>query len=532
MYIMIAISIAAICLVAIAAGLQIKRQLMMFQQNSYRPERYALWRKEAGESTRAPRLIALILLFACLVPMIPGYVTAVAAIAFGVWQSTVLITAKYKKPLVFTKRALRIFILALILSALVICLPLVVKGEGRWGGLPGSLSLALGCFAIADLIMLTANWLLKPIEARITKRYYDEAVSILKSMPDLKIIGITGSYGKTSTKHYLHRILSEQFDVVMTPGNFNTTLGVVRTIRENLKPYNEVFIVEMGAKQVGDIKEICDLVHPTVGIVTAVGPMHLESFGTIDNVRRTKFELIDALPSTGLAVVNNDFQPIAGRQVENAECLRYTASDADGADYRATDIKYSHSGTTFAISDANGTVIELSTPLVGRCNVSNLIAAVIVALKLGVSKDKIRYAVSKIQQVEHRLSIKRLPNGVTIIDDAYNSNPQGASMALEVLSGFAPGTRIVITPGMVELGEKQHELNADLGEQIARNADVAIIVGDYNHDSILEGICRAGMPKENVLEAPTFTMANDMMLKIAKSGDAVLIENDLPDTFK
>ncbi|MCM1451633.1 MAG: UDP-N-acetylmuramoyl-tripeptide--D-alanyl-D-alanine ligase [Clostridium sp.] len=529
---MIAIAISAILLVAIAAALQIKRQLMMFQQNSYRPDRYALWYKESKESTKPDRLIALILLFACFAPAIPRIAAAAGAIIFALWAGTKLIRAKYKKPLVFTKRAIRIYALSLLLEAAVICIPLLVTGGGRWTGLIGCLGLALASYAVSVSLLLLANWILIPVEKHITKKYYDQAAGILRQMPDLKIIGVTGSYGKTSTKHYLHRILSEQFDVAMTPGNFNTTLGVVRTIRENLKPYNQVFIVEMGAKQVGDIKEICDLAHPQIGIVTAVGPMHLESFGSIDNVQRTKFELVDALPADGLAIVNNDFEKIADRKVDNVECLRYTAADAEGSDYWATDIKYGRGGTTFTICDKTGPIIELSTPLVGRCNVSNLIAATITALRLGVPAEKIKYAVSKIQQVEHRLSLKRLANGVTIIDDAYNSNPQGSAMALEVLSGFAPGKRIVITPGMVELGEKQYELNAELGENIARNADVAIIVGEYNREAILEGINRAGMPKENVREAATFNEANAMMLQLASAGDAVLIENDLPDTFK
>ena len=137
--------------------------------------------------------------------------------------------------------------------------------------------------------------------------YINDAKQMLAQMPDLKIIGITGSYGKTSTKHYLNRILSEQFDVLMTPGSFNTPMGVVRTVREMMKPYYYVFIVEMGAKQLGDIKEICDIVHPEIGIVTAVGEQHLESFKSIENVQRTKFELVEALPENGFAVLNDDF---------------------------------------------------------------------------------------------------------------------------------------------------------------------------------------------------------------------------------
>ena len=156
----------------------------------------------------------------------------------------------------------------------------------------------------------------------INNSYVNDARRIIGEMPSLKVVGITGSYGKTSTKHYLNRILSEQFNVVMTPGSFNTPMGVTRTIREMLKPYTEIFICEMGAKQRGDIKEICDIVHPQYGIITAVGEQHMESFKSIENVQRTKFELADALPADGFCVVNDDFPYVANREVDNTSCLR------------------------------------------------------------------------------------------------------------------------------------------------------------------------------------------------------------------
>ncbi|MDE6654517.1 MAG: UDP-N-acetylmuramoyl-tripeptide--D-alanyl-D-alanine ligase, partial [Muribaculaceae bacterium] len=292
------------------------------------------------------------------------------------------------------------------------------------------------------------------------------------------------------------------------------------------------FIAEMGAKQPNDIKEICDLVHPEIGIITAVGPQHLESFGTIENVQSTKFELADSLPSDGLAVVNNDFDYIANRKVDNVKCSRYSVESANESDYRATDIEYTPQGTSFTISDNNGEIIRLFTKLVGRCNVSNLVAAVIVALHLGMDKEKIRYAISKIDQVEHRLQIRRTQSGITIIDDAYNSNPVGSAMALEVLADMKGGKRIIITPGMIELGEDQFTLNKAFGEKIAKSADVAIIVGEYNKEAISQGLKEAGAAEINVIYAPSFAEAQKTMLSIANSGDTVLYENDLPDTFK
>jgi UDP-N-acetylmuramoyl-tripeptide--D-alanyl-D-alanine ligase len=348
-------------------------------------------------------------------------------------------------------------------------------------------------------------------------------------MPNLRIIGVTGSYGKTSTKHYLYRILSEKYNVLMTPGSYNTPMGVIRTVREMMKPYYDVFIVEMGAKQLGDIKEICDLVCPTIGIVTAVGEQHLESFKSIENVQRTKFELVDALPADGLAVVNNDFEYIANRTVNNVPVKRYAL--APGTDYHVEDVEYGEVETRFAVV-GEGRRIELATKLVGDCNLSNLMASVIVALHLDVPEKSIRYGVSQIEQVEHRLNMKRTPGGLSIIDDAFNSNPDGARMALDVLSRIKTGKRIVITPGMIELGDKQVEYNKRLGVQMASAADYVMVVGTYNRDAILSGLAEGGMPEEKIFVADSFVMAQARLVQIARSGDVVLYENDLPDTFK
>ena len=201
----------------------------------------------------------------------------------------------------------------------------------------------------------------------------------------------------------------------------------------------------------------------------------------------TKFELVDALPADGLAVINDDFPYIANRPVDNVNCVRYGITNTDNADFTAKDIVLDSTGTTFTVVGGEQQ-LRLHTKLVGECNVSNLIATVIVAMYLEVPEEKIRYAVEKIEQVEHRLNMKRTPGGLTIIDDAYNSNPTGSAMALDVLASMTSGKRIVITPGMIELGEKQYELNRDFGKRIAESVDVAIIVGEYNREAIVEGI--------------------------------------------
>ena len=518
----------AVCVTAGAVNLlmELKRDLMMMQQNSYRNERYMRWLRTSGDTTSWLRLAALIVFFLMLFPNAGLTLSCACALLLFIFNILKLSTATYKKPLVWTPRARRIYGVAVGI-ALICCV-------GAWflSGHPVfMLAFMVALYLLSHVLVMAAVFVLKPVEARINKGYYDDAARILHSMTGLKVIGITGSYGKTSTKHYLNRILQEQWNVLMTPGSYNTTMGVIRTVREMMKPYTEIFICEMGAKNIGDIKEICDLVHPHMGIITAVGEQHLESFKTIENVQRTKFELADAVPSDGFVMVNDDFPYAASRKVDNTEAIHYSIGNAD-ADYYVTDIVYGKEGTRFRLHIPGGGSHEFETRLVGECNISNLIPAIAIALRLGMPVDKVKYAVTRVEQVEHRLNMKHTPGGITIIDDAFNSNPHGSRMALDVLRAMNSGKRIIITPGMIELGDRQWDANVEFGRHMASCADVAIIVGAYNRDAILTGLREAGMPEEHVHAVDSFSQAQNMLSSVARAGDTVLYENDLPDTFK
>lgn len=526
------IVIYVIC--AIYMVLNFKYDLQMFQQNSYRVDRYWRWlQPNIASAWRLVDVACLLLLFAS---QLLDYRAAALLVAVACLSKIFLILRrKYKKPLVWTKRVWRLFSLMSLLS-LAGAVAVAITSWGVTIGAYNGVMLTVGymlCISIFSwAVMILGHVLLIPVEKSIQQRYINDAKRIIAGMPDLTIVGITGSYGKTSTKHYLTRILSEQFDVLMTPGSFNTPMGVVRTIREHMKPYNQIFVCEMGAKQLGDIKEICEIVHPKMGIVTAVGPMHLESFKTIENVCRTKFELVDDLPADGCAVINNDFVPCAERQVTNTRALRYGITNTDGCDYIATDIRYTSQGTKFKVCGPDGFELDLETRLLGECNISDILAAVVIALQLGVSADKIRYAVATIDQVEHRLSIKQTPSGVTILDDAFNSNPAGSKMAVDVLSHFKEGKRIIVTPGMIELGSEQYNLNREFGKHVGENVDVAIVVGEYNRMAIVDGIKEAGFNTDNLYEVATFNDAQTVLGRMLAKGDTILYENDLPDTFK
>ena len=496
-----------------------KYDIHMFQLSSYRYSRYFRW-LVPGNIISQKRFIAFMMLVPALVPNYVG-VGFATGITIGAWAVTW--REKFKTPLVYTMRVKRLFATNILLFVAITALALLFATE--WATVIIAATLILSNF-----LMLLANLVNTPIEKAINRHYYNDAKRIIDSHKGLIIIGVTGSFGKTSTKNYLASVLAEKYNVLVTPGNFNTLLGVIRTIREQLRPYHQVFIVEMGAKQNNDIKEICDLVHPTIGIVTAVGEMHLETFKTVENIQETKFELINSLPADGLGVINYDSEYIKSYKGIKSPCkiIRY-AVEGEG-DYKANDVVYGAGGVSFTLGNGE----HYSSRLLGVGNLLNILASIAVADHLGVPANKQRNAIARLQPVEHRLSMK-VANGITVLDDAYNSNPTGAKMSLGVLKEFAVGEgnkRIVITPGFVEMGTRQADANKELGRTIAVSCDYAIIVNAVNREAIKSGIEEGGLPAEKYFLADSLNHAHQQLAKILRPGDVVLYENDLPDNFK
>ena len=496
-----------------------KYDIHMFQLSSYRYSRYFRW-LVPGNIISQKRFIAFMMLVPALVPNYVG-VGFATGITIGAWA--VAWREKFKTPLVYTMRVKRLFATNILLFVAITALTLLFATE--WATVIIAATLLLSNF-----LMLLANLVNTPIEKAINRHYYNDAKRIIDSHKGLIIIGVTGSFGKTSTKNYLASVLAEKYNVLVTPGNFNTLLGVIRTIREQLRPYHQVFIVEMGAKQNNDIKEICDLVHPTIGIVTAVGEMHLETFKTVENIQETKFELINSLPAGGLGVINYDSEYIKSYKGIKSPCkiIRY-AVEGEG-DYKANDVVYGAGGVSFTLGNGE----HYCSRLLGVGNLLNILASIAVADHLGVPANKQRNAIARLQPVEHRLSMK-VANGITVLDDAYNSNPTGAKMSLGVLKEFAVGEgnkRIVITPGFVEMGTRQADANKELGRTIAVSCDYAIIVNAVNREAIKSGIEEGGLPAEKYFLADSLNHAHQQLAKILRPGDVVLYENDLPDNFR
>ncbi|MCL1805986.1 MAG: UDP-N-acetylmuramoyl-tripeptide--D-alanyl-D-alanine ligase [Clostridiales bacterium] len=518
----------------------LRQCLHMMQLNSYYNDRFLKWAKgrRAGRAQYAYMFCAYLCLLAVLLVLrnlLPLELYLILSGAAFFVLAALRKKSTDKKALVYTWRARRLLACAGLLCLLFLLFLLIVFRAAFWWTLPfwlAYLNIA------AYLVVLAANTVNKPLEKAVADSFVRDAKRILAERPGLKVIGITGSYGKTSTKNILSQLLSLDFGVLATPESYNTTMGVVRTIREKLAATHEVFVVEMGAKKTGDIKEICDLVKPSMGIISSIGEMHLDTFFTMDNIIRTKYELAEAVGGEGLIFLNTDNEYIRARELSQPTVRYGTSGPEEGRDMDvwAADIRSGPSGSRFDLCFAGGGAVSCQTRLLGRLNVLNIVAASAVAVKLGLAPDKLPRLIARLEPVTHRLQL--LPPGpdFQIIDDAFNANPEGSAQALETLGGF-PGFRILVTPGMVELAQREEELNRRLGALAAACCDYIIIVGESRAPAIEAGALGAGFAREMVYIAADIqdALAKAGSLAAALSKDegpvTVLLENDLPDNY-
>lgn len=521
--ILLAVS-ALLCLISLIFASY--KQLQMLQQSSYFPSRYFRWLK--GSYSVGLCFDAMLFCLASVIFLADKRMLGCvffAAVSILRAASAIRTHRKSIKKLVFTGRIKRLLAAEIAVGAVLGIFGVLLKGE-----LAGEICLVL-LFMLgtaSPLAVFLCRFLTAPIENALCSHYIRDAEKILKASPSLKIIGITGSYGKTTTKFILTRILSERFNTVCTPQSFNTPMGVVRTIRSDIKPQTEVFVCEMGAKKSGDIKEICDIAHPDMGIITSVGEQHLDTFGSVRNVYKTKFELKDsALKKGGITLVNADSPEIKKRLAENkVGVLPY----GEGTEIRAENIKCSSLGSAFDIV-INGERISVSTSLLGMHTVSDILGAVAAAYTLGVSASDIRAAVAALKPTEHRLELKSGLNGSLLIDDAYNSNPVGCIEAVRTLGRFEGMRKVIITPGLVELGEREYDCNFALGAEAAKYCDEIILVGKTRSKPLRLGAESQGFASERLHTVSSFREAMEIYSPSADKNSVLLIENDLPDNY-
>lgn len=380
------------------------------------------------------------------------------------------------------------------------------------------------------LFVVLAFLITAPLEYLNSKRYVKKAQKKLREQyPNIITIGITGSYGKTSVKNILSTILAEKFKVVSTPYSYNTPLGLSKTILDNMNGEYDIFVAEMGAKYVGDIKFLTEMASPNIGVITGIGNQHLATFGSQENLIATKSELFKYMKTGGKAYVNTD-SVLAQELYEKINIEKTSVGvDNDNNKYCVKNVVVGPNGSEFDLL-LNGEEVRCSTILLGKHNISNILLSASVAFDLGVSADEIKRAISKLTPPAHRLAIVPSSNSLTIIDDAYNGSVEGARAGLEVISKFE-GQKIVITPGLVELGKDEFNANFELGKQMASVATYVIIDGVVNYDALSSGLEFGGFDMEKVLRAGNLTQAVEVLNTISKPGDVVLFENDLPDNY-
>jgi len=503
-----------------------RRSLHMYQLCSYQNFSYRKYlRENKPETYSAKRIVPAVLGGACM--LLPFGWSAAGIFVCALLMIVINKPGPAKKKLSFTHRAIRLSCCDMVITGAVFAL---VSITGVFGMMPIP-SAVFGLLLVPALVIfqpfliMPSAAVMSPLEKAISNYYINDARKILKSQKGMKIVGITGSYGKTSTKEFLGALLSAKYNVYTTPGNFNTTLGVTRAVREGLKPVHDLFVCEMGARHVNDIKEICDLVEPDIGVITSVGPQHLQTFGSLDRVLSTKLELYDAVKDKGTAFINMDSAPLASSGIKDG-FLSY--GTGDGRDYTASDIRGGMDGITFKVTTPSGESQIFHTRLLGDNNVLNITAAIAVSHYLGIPLKTLVPRVAALKGVPHRLQL--IPGGdMTVIDDAYNSNTEGAKMALRTLKMFH-GTRILVTPGLVELGDREFELNKDLGAYAADCCDMACLIVPRRAVPIKEGLIEAGFPEDKITVWETLEDAMKMIRPMAGQ-KTVLLLNDLTDQY-
>ncbi len=504
-----------------------KNALHMFQQQHYELKRYTKWLFNKNNIHFSPVFIyfalELVIFLINCIGIIDSRICLLISLAITIGFTIYVLhkeTKKhYIKDLVLTGRVKRqIFVFTILLILATYLFLLLEKYY-----FTGLFSIYAPYLLVYPMALIT--W---PIEELFKKFYENDARKKLAELTNLRKIGVTGSFGKTSTKNIINDIIGDSYFTLITPASYNTPMGITRTIRELLKPIHEVFVCEMGADKVGDISYLMDFVKPEFGVVTSIGEQHLQTFKSLNNIINEKMQEIEKLPANGVGFINLDDEYIANYQIKNTCKIVSVGIENLSADLVAKNIKYTNEGSNFSVKIGRKNY-KFTTKLLGKHNITNILIGIAIALELGIDIEDIVKNVSNVSQVEHRLEVKNI-NGLTIIDDAFNSNPVGSKMAIDVLSNMS-GLRVCCTPGMIDLGEVQDTKNYEFGKYMVGKVDFVLLVGEKQTKAIANGLKDAGFDMDKVRIFKTVNDALHYAYTKFSADTTVLLENDLPDAF-
>jgi UDP-N-acetylmuramoyl-tripeptide--D-alanyl-D-alanine ligase len=486
----VAVNVVAIAL----AGL---RWLRVAQREHYLPGSATRFAARWWGGLGPNRLLAVAVLVGMLGTIVRPLGAVVAGVAIACGPFGFPLRGRAPGPVAWTRR----------LKSLAVCwaaLELLVIGIGLVVGQPA----LLAAFAAAAVPMLVdgACAAMLPLEDRLATRFVDQAKARLAAVRPT-VVAITGSYGKTGTKGYVAHLLAGSKTVVPSPKSFNNRAGLARAINEHLVPGTDVFVAEMGTYGPGEIAELCAWIEPAIGVITAIGPVHLERFRNEERIVEAKAEILERAP---VAVLNVDDERLAAL----ADRVEAAGKGKKVIRCRAADVADLMAGIEAGI----------------EAPATNVACAVAVALELGVPRETVLERVKSLPTASNRLARTEGAGGFVILDDTYNSNPAGVRRALEALVAAAEGDgrRVVVTPGMVELGPRQREENIAFGAAAAAVATDLVIVGHTNRSALAVG-ARSGSAAVHMVDHRQ--QAVEWVRAELGSGDVVLYENDLPDHY-
>ncbi len=437
---------------------------------------------------------------------------------------------KVSPNITWTPKLVMVFFLSLILQVTIAYWGAMVLG--RWI----TFFVFLYTLSFFYFILLTVSTILvTPIDYPLKQYLILKAKKKISSLrPKLKIVGITGSYGKTTTKEVIASILAQKFKVLKTPENFNTPLGVSRFVLKEVSNDTEILVVEMGAYKRGDIKKLCRLAPPDVAVLTGINESHLERFGSLQNTVRTKFEILEGLRNSGLAVLNADNALV----VENSgkffkgTPLFYTSGKHPLAFVQTEKAKFNPKSLGLDLTLTRGnTKYNFTVPFLGKYIAGAIGAGITIADKLGLTKEQVKKGVAQLRPLPHRLEIVSSKNGVVVIDDSYNGNPNGVREAINALSQFKQKRKIYVTPGLVEMGGVSPVVHKQIGEELAPVADLIILIRNSVTGNIANGLKRQGFPINDIMWFDTAQAARESLPNIVKAGDVILFQNDWPENY-
>ena len=501
------------------------KMLAVFQQCGYKTDEFfmAIFGGKKREIIKLSTYSAVLFVFLMLANLFLVeyntsyciFVVVISSLTSGVY----FVFSKTKKRVKFTNRCLRIFIFS-VLSLCALCCFFVVFAQRLNFKTIRCLPLFLIPLFI-PLFLVVGKFINYPYDAfryNISKRLCKKRLAKNKNL--IKI-GITGSCGKTSVKNYLEKMLKTKYRVLATPLSYNTPLGICKTVKKDVLNY-DLFIAELGARRKNDVKELCKMVEPQIGIITSILPQHTKTLGGIDGVKNAKFQLIEGLCGEKTGFFYNDLSYLYDLY-KRAKCNKVLVGE--GGEVYFQNAEQKSDGIEFELVVGNATY-KTFTPLLGLHNLKNICIATAVALYLKVEINNILCAIQNLAPPKHRAEIIKNQRGVTIIDDSYNANIEGIKSTAQAMDVFK-GNKIAVTSGIVELGKEYKDLNFEVGKILAQSFSTVIVMG-VNAQKIKDGVQKEG---GTAIFYSDMQKVKDFLLKELKKGDVVVFFSDLPDVY-